>query len=483
MYPRQDDGCSTTTTTTTHLAADYLVIGAGATGMAFADTILSETEHDTVIFVDKRPTCGGHWQDAYDFVKLHQPALFYGVNSRSFDVPGAEQATGAQVHKYYADVKESVLSTGRAHFYFGCKYEGGQQFASSSQSGVRYSVTVAKRVVDATYLQAIIPCVNPPPYQIAPGVHHVPVNGIVGLETSYKGFVVIGAGKTGMDTVLWLLDKGVDQARITWVMPSDAVLINRKAISDTEGLFLLGRGVLKEPVPQLPMWLRLMLYFWRFTVLFFQLIAWIPFLVWLHPDVTISNELDKAEPDGHLMRLDRAVTPSRFRCAVLSSGEVERLRAVETVVRKGRVTAIEPTRLILEQGVHPTSLENVHINCTGDGLPNRPLRPVFTDTQITMQCVLPCMQTFSAALIAHVELRTDLDNRRKNRLCAPMPQPSTAHDILRFGLCHYQQLVVWTADKELRSWLNSARLFPISEACARQVLDTSKVAAEHDAAS
>ena len=27
---------------------------------------------------------GGHWNDAYPFVRLHQPAAFYGVNSRSW---------------------------------------------------------------------------------------------------------------------------------------------------------------------------------------------------------------------------------------------------------------------------------------------------------------------------------------------------------------------------------------------------------------
>ena len=60
---------------------DYL-IGAGAMGMAFADTILNETTEATVTLVDQHSRPGGHWNDAYPFVRLHQPSAFYGVNSR-----------------------------------------------------------------------------------------------------------------------------------------------------------------------------------------------------------------------------------------------------------------------------------------------------------------------------------------------------------------------------------------------------------------
>ena len=63
------------------LQADYLVVGSGAVGMAFADTIASESE-STVVIVDRLESPGGHWTSAYPFVRLHQPAAYYGVNSR-----------------------------------------------------------------------------------------------------------------------------------------------------------------------------------------------------------------------------------------------------------------------------------------------------------------------------------------------------------------------------------------------------------------
>jgi NAD(P)-binding Rossmann-like domain len=62
--------------------ADYLVVGAGAMGMAFIDTLVGETEA-RVVLVDRRHLPGGHWTMAYPFVWLHQPSAFYGVNPLS----------------------------------------------------------------------------------------------------------------------------------------------------------------------------------------------------------------------------------------------------------------------------------------------------------------------------------------------------------------------------------------------------------------
>ena len=42
------------------LRTDYLIVGAGAVGLAFADVLLTETDADIVI-VDHRHKPGGHW--------------------------------------------------------------------------------------------------------------------------------------------------------------------------------------------------------------------------------------------------------------------------------------------------------------------------------------------------------------------------------------------------------------------------------------
>ena len=63
------------------IEVDYLIIGAGAMGMAFADIILTESDK-TVLIVDMHQKPGGHWNDAYPFVTLHQPSAYYGVSSK-----------------------------------------------------------------------------------------------------------------------------------------------------------------------------------------------------------------------------------------------------------------------------------------------------------------------------------------------------------------------------------------------------------------
>ena len=63
------------------LTTDYLIIGSGAAGMSFADQLLTETNANIVI-VDRHHLPGGHWNDAYPFVRLHGPSAFYGVGSR-----------------------------------------------------------------------------------------------------------------------------------------------------------------------------------------------------------------------------------------------------------------------------------------------------------------------------------------------------------------------------------------------------------------
>ena len=59
---------------------DYLVVGAGAMGMAFTDALIDHADV-RVALVDRRHGVGGHWLEAYPFVRLHQSSTFYGVAS------------------------------------------------------------------------------------------------------------------------------------------------------------------------------------------------------------------------------------------------------------------------------------------------------------------------------------------------------------------------------------------------------------------
>ena len=60
---------------------DYLIVGCGAAGMAFADVMIKES-NARLVMVDRHQSPGGHWNDAYPFVRLHHPSHYYGVHSR-----------------------------------------------------------------------------------------------------------------------------------------------------------------------------------------------------------------------------------------------------------------------------------------------------------------------------------------------------------------------------------------------------------------
>ena len=77
-----------------HLDTDYLVVGAGAMGMAFTDALIDHADVH-VTLVDRRHAASGHWQDAYPFVQLHQASLFYGVASTVLGT-GAVQPQGPE---------------------------------------------------------------------------------------------------------------------------------------------------------------------------------------------------------------------------------------------------------------------------------------------------------------------------------------------------------------------------------------------------
>ena len=47
------------------------------------------------------------------------------------------------------------------------------------------------------------------------------------IGTSWKKYLIIGAGKTGLDAILYLLDKGVNRDKIHWVISNDCWFLNR----------------------------------------------------------------------------------------------------------------------------------------------------------------------------------------------------------------------------------------------------------------
>src|SRR3954469_9196708 len=224
------------------LETDYLVVGAGAMGMAFTDALIDHADVH-VTLVDRRYAAGGHWHDAYPFVQLHQASLFYGVASTVLGT-GAVQHQGpeaglqqrarrSEVQAYYDDILyRRFLGSGRVTFLGASEYraEGPDHVVRSRVSGERVQVHVRRRVADATYLSPTIPATTPPPFGVADGARVVPVHELANLVEAPQEYVIAGAGKTATDAIVWLLRNGVDPDRIVWVRARDPWMLNRALV-------------------------------------------------------------------------------------------------------------------------------------------------------------------------------------------------------------------------------------------------------------
>lgn len=417
------------------LEADYLVIGAGATGMAFTDALVSETDA-TVVVVDRGHQPGGHWTTAYPFVRLHQPSAYYGVNSRTLgndtiDRVGwneglYELATAGEVCAYFDQImQQHLLPTGRVSYFPMTEYLGDTRFRTLA--GADYTVNVRQRVVDATYLRTVVPSMRPPPYQVAAGIDCVPPNDLPRYAAGRGRYVVVGSGKTGMDTCLWLLRHEICPDRLTWISPRDSWLLDRATI---------------QPGPQFADQFRA-----SFATRVHAITA----------ATSIDDLFERLEAAGNLLRLDPAVRPTMYRCATVSRAELDQLRRIGDVVRMGRVQRIEPDRVLLDHGAIPADRSVLYIDCTADGLERRPAVPIFDAGRITLQSLRGCQPVFSAAFIAHVEAAYP-DDATKNDLCMPIPHPDTDLDWLSTTSADHRNQMRWFDDCELMDWLGRARL-------------------------
>ena len=164
------------------IEVDYLIVGAGAAGMAFADSLVTESK-STIAIVDRQHRPGGHWTHAYPFVRLHQPSAFYGVNSRAlgsgakdeigFNKGFYELAAGSEVTSYFDLVmRQQFLPSGRVQ-YFPMSEVGDDGIVTSLVSGRQFAVK-ARKIVDATYSHTSVPSMRAPQYAVASGIACVP---------------------------------------------------------------------------------------------------------------------------------------------------------------------------------------------------------------------------------------------------------------------------------------------------------------------
>lgn len=67
-----------------------------------------------------------------------------------------------------------------------------------------------------------MPSITKPKFEVASEVNLMPINGLCDVRSPWEKYVVLGAGKTGIDAVLFLLGQNVNPDKILWIMPNDA---------------------------------------------------------------------------------------------------------------------------------------------------------------------------------------------------------------------------------------------------------------------
>ena len=420
------------------ISTDYLVIGAGASGLAFADALAAEADVEVTV-IDRRGAPGGHWADAYPFVRLHTPSAYYGVNSWALgedriDQVGEnagyyERATGDEVFEYFADAAGRLTETGRVRLLTQHEHLGTASDCEQVRdlvTGELHDVAVRRRVVDARYLEASIPATHTTPFRVASGVRLVSVNDLPAAAQSDCSYAVLGSGKTAADACMWLLDNEVPPDRIRWIRPRDAWFYDRRHFQPLEQVDAIMEGNALDAEAG--------------------------------ADAANLGELfERLEATGRLARIDSAWPATMYRGTMLSARELAALRQIGDVVRLGRVQRIESDRIVLGRGETKTGSDVLHVDCTALGLNNAPATPIFQPGRIVLQQVRTLSPCFNAALVGFVEAHRD-DDADKNRLCPPNPYPSTIEDWPRVTSRTWRTEGRWFSEPDLSSWVAQSRL-------------------------
>ncbi len=417
------------------LEADYLVVGAGAAGMAFADAVADHTDARLAL-VDRRPAPGGHWLDAYPFVRLHQASAFYGVAStvmgsgsiqrRGPEAGLHERANAAEIRAYYESVlNDRLIPSGRVQFHRCCELLGDRVFVSRL-TGERHRAGPGCRIVDARYLAPEVPATTAPPFAVADGVRVLPVNELPELESAPPEFVIVGSGKTATDACVWLLVNGVDPDAIRWVRPREPWMLNRAVVQPDPAVFIAMAAETME--------------------------------VACAAD-SADDLFLRLEAAGVMLRIDGSALPTMAKTPTLAEWELELLRSIERVVRLGHVRAVEPGRIELDQGATAIERDAVLVHCAASGFQYPPLVPIWGEEAITLQPVRAGFPCLAAALIGYVEATRD-DDAEKNRICPPSPLSNTPADWALMQALGGRAALAFGAEPDVKEWANGVALNP-----------------------
>lgn len=371
---------------------DLCIVGAGLAGLnALFVASLYLPRGARVVLVDRRPGPGGMWADCYDYVRLHQPYRMFTVGDLDWALgrPDGYLANGAEVRAHLA----TCLDRLRDHFTLTESYGHDclRDDEIDTPEGPRARVTLrpvqggCDTVIETERLIRAegwdVPRTAALPLSSA-AVRSLTPEGLARADTDPGAEVVIvGGGKTGMDTAHWLASRHPGR-RITLVNGSGTVFADRDRLFP-EGAARWWRGT---PVSRL--------------------------------SIDLTTRFDGRNATEVLARFARdhglcpAGVPGQYFFSTLSRAEAATIRAGLTTILPGHLEDIHDTPggpvAVLRDGTrHALSRGSLIVNCTGHMLRHaRPYRafvsPRGTSVTITSRSAVYALTGTAGYFLAHV---------------------------------------------------------------------------------
>jgi hypothetical protein len=225
---------------------------------------------------------------------------------------------------------------------------------------------------------------------------------------------------------VWLLANGAPPDRIVWVRPRDPWMLNRAVVQPDPAVAL---GLAADTMAAAA-------------------------------DAESLDDLFlRLEAADVMLRIDRDVIPTMAKTPTLGVWELDLLRSIEQVVRRGRIEHVTRREIVLDDGVVALEPDSLIVHCAASGLQYPPLVPIWAPDKIRLQTIRVGFPCFCAALAGYVEATRD-DDRERNRLCPPNTLPDNPVDWARMQVRGTIAARTYGAEADISAWANGCALNP-----------------------
>ena len=246
------------------------------------------------------------------------------------------------------------------------------------------------------------------------------------MDAVPKHYVIVGSGKTATDAIVWLLANGVEPDRIAWVRPRDPWMLNRAMVQPDPAVAL---GLAADTMTAAA-----------------------------HAE-SLDDLFLRLEAAGVMLRVDTDVVPTMAKTPTLGAWELDLLRTIENVVRRGHIDHVTGHEIAFGDGSVPLASDSLVVHCAASGLVYPPMVPIWEPDKIRVQTIRAGFPCFNAALAGYVEATRD-DDRERNRLCPPSNLPNAPADWAAMQVRGTLATRSYSAEPDIAEWTNACALNP-----------------------